>query len=68
VSYLEIVSAVAAIVVPMITIQTLWIARSLGGLEGTLGGRLDRVEQRLEHIDQTMRDHAERIARLEARL
>jgi hypothetical protein len=86
VSYLEILTAVAAIVVPMISIQTLWIARGFSSLERELGGRidgvgrnlggrigrveerLDRVEERLDHIDRTViRDHTERITRLESR-
>jgi hypothetical protein len=68
VSYLEILTAVAAIVVPMISIQTFWIARGFSSLERELGGRIDRVEERLDHIDRTIiRDHSERIARLESR-
>jgi hypothetical protein len=75
VSYLEILTAVAAIVVPMISIQTFWIARGfsslerrIDGVEMNLGRRLDRVEERLDHIDRTIiRDHSERITRLETR-
>jgi hypothetical protein len=86
VSYLEILTAVAAIVVPMISIQTFWIARgsssferelggridgferSLGGRIDRVQGRLDRVKERLDHIDRTViRDHTERITRLESR-
>lgn len=68
-SYVEILSAVAAIVVPIVTIQTFWIARGFGSLERNLGGRLDRVDERLDHIERTiLRDHAERITRLESRL
>ena len=85
-TYLEILTAVAAIVVPMISIQTFWIARGFSSLERELGGsidgverslgqridrvegRLDRVEGRLDHIDRTViRDHTERIERLESR-
>jgi hypothetical protein len=68
VTYFEILTAVAAIVVPMISIQTFWIARGFSSLERELGGRLDRVEERLDHIDRTViRDHSERITRLESR-
>jgi hypothetical protein len=68
VTYFEILTAVAAIVVPMISIQTLWIARGFSSLERSLGGRLGRVEERLDHIDRTViRDHSERITRLESR-
>jgi hypothetical protein len=75
VSYVEILTAVAAIVVPMISIQTFWIARGfsslerrIDGVEMNLGRRLDRVEERLDHIDRTIiRDHSERITRLETR-
>jgi hypothetical protein len=68
VTYLEILTAVAAIVVPMISIQTFWIARGFSSLERELGGRIDRLEARLDHIDRTIiHDHAERIARLESR-
>jgi hypothetical protein len=71
VSYLEILTAVATIVVPMISIQTFWIARGFSSLErridrvdARLGSRLDRVEDRLDHI---LQDHTERITRLETR-
>jgi hypothetical protein len=75
VSYVETLTAVAAIVVPMISLQTFWIARGFSGLERELGGRIDRIErrldrfeERLDHIDRTIiRDHSERIARLESR-
>lgn len=72
--YLETLTAVAAIVVPMISLQTFWIARGFSSLERQLGARidrvehrLDRVEQRLDHIDRALRDHGERITRLESR-
>lgn len=74
-TYLEILTAVATIVVPMFSIQTFWIARGfstlerrIDGVERSLGQRLDRVEERLDHIDRTViHDHAEPIARLESR-
>jgi hypothetical protein len=69
VSYLEALTAVAAIVVPMISIQTFWIARGFSSLERQLGARIDRVEQRLDRVEQRLDhivlDHTERITRLE---
>jgi hypothetical protein len=69
VSYLETLTAVAAIVVPMISIQTFWIARGFSSLERQLGARIDRVEQRLDRVEQRLDhivlDHTERITRLE---
>jgi predicted PurR-regulated permease PerM len=66
---LETLTAVAVIVVPMISVQTFWIARGFSSLQRQLGARidalaarLDRVEQRLDHIVQ---NHTERITRLE---
>jgi hypothetical protein len=57
VSFGETVVAVAAVVVPLVGLQTFWIARAL-----------DRVDHRLEHLDTTIvRDHGERIARLKTR-
>jgi hypothetical protein len=55
VSYLETLTAVAVIVVPMISLQTFWIARCfselgarIDGLERNLGARIDAVERRLD--------------------
>lgn len=62
--FLQTLAAVAAVIVPLVGLQTFWIARSLDAI----GGRLERVDRRLEHIDQAvLREHGERIARLEAR-
>jgi hypothetical protein len=55
--------------------QAFWIAWALGklrddvrDLRDDLGGRLDRVDDRLDRIECTLlRDHGERIARLEER-
>jgi hypothetical protein len=69
VSYLETLTAVAAIVVPMISLQTFWIARGFTSLERQLAARIDRVEQRLDRVEQRLdhivQDHTERITRLE---
>jgi hypothetical protein len=69
-TYLEILTAVAAIVVPMISIQTFWIARGFSSLERELGGRIDgverslgqridRVEGRLDRVEERL-DHIDR--------
>jgi hypothetical protein len=61
--YLEILTAVATVLVPMVGTQTFWIVRALNRIER----RIDGVYDRLDHIDQTiLRDHGERISRLEA--
>jgi hypothetical protein len=61
--YLEILTAVATVLVPTVGTQTFWIVRALNGIER----RIDGVDDRLDHIDQTiLRDHGERISRLEA--
>ena len=57
-SYLELVAAVATVVVPLVGLQTFWIARSLDRLDR----RLDRME------DKVLDEHAQRIARLEERV
>jgi hypothetical protein len=66
---LETLTAVAVIVVPMISLQTFWIARGFTSLERQLGARINRVEQRLDRIEQRLdhivQDHSERITRLE---
>jgi predicted polyphosphate/ATP-dependent NAD kinase len=56
VEFLEVVAGVAVVVVPLIGVQTFWIARAL-----------DRVESRLDRIETLLADHGERIARLEER-
>lgn len=54
-----IVTAVAAFV----GLQGLWISRALDRVDA----RLDRIDTRLDRIEGVvLRDHAERIARLEA--
>ena len=61
-----IVSALAA----FIGLQTLWISHALDRVYARFDGldaRLDRIDLRLDRIDGVaLRDHAERIARLEA--
>ena len=55
-----IVSAVAAFT----GLQTLWISRALGRVHAAL----DRLDTRLSRMEGVvLRDHAERIARLEGR-
>jgi hypothetical protein len=45
--------------------QAFWLAHALG----EVGKRLDRLDARLDRIEQTvLRDHGERIARLEERI
>jgi hypothetical protein len=54
---------IIGVVVAAIGIQTFWINRALDGI----GKRLDRTDERLDRIEDTLlRDHGERIARLEA--
>jgi hypothetical protein len=54
-----IVSALAA----FLGLQGLWISRTLDRIHATL----DRLDVRLDHIDRVvLRDHGERIARLES--
>jgi hypothetical protein len=60
--FLEVLAAVAAVVVPLVGLQTFWIARSLDALGDSLSKRLDRIEARLDRLEPL----AERVARLEA--
>jgi hypothetical protein len=60
--FLEVLAAVAAVVVPLIGLQTFWIARSLDALSDSLSKRLERIEARLDRLEPL----AERVARLEA--
>jgi hypothetical protein len=60
--FLEVLAAVAAVVAPLIGLQTFWIARSLDALRDSLGQRLERIEARLDRLEPL----AERVARLEA--
>jgi hypothetical protein len=61
--YLEVLTAVATVLVPTVGLQTFWVVRALNRIDR----RIDRVDDRLDHIDQTiLRDHGERISRLEA--
>lgn len=58
------VGAVAVVVAPLVALQTYWIARAIDALSA----RMDRFEGRLDGIENTLvRDHGERITRLEAR-
>jgi hypothetical protein len=55
-----IIGAMAA----LLTLQSFWIGR----LFDATNKRLDRIDGRLDHIEgSVLRDHGERIARLEAR-
>jgi hypothetical protein len=46
-------------------LQALWISRALGRVHATL----DRLDSRFDHVEGVvLRDHGERIARLEAHL
>ena len=55
-----IVSALAAFT----GVQALWISRALDRVYAAL----DRIDSRLDHMEHVvLRDHADRIARLEAR-
>jgi hypothetical protein len=59
-----IVSALAAFT----GIQAFWISHALGHVYARLDrmdARLDGIESRLESIEVVLRDHGERIARLE---
>lgn len=63
-----IVSALAAFT----ALQAFWISRALDRVYARFDGvdsRLDRIDSRLDRIEGVvLRDHAERIARLEAAL
>jgi hypothetical protein len=67
-----IIAAVAGIV----GLQSFWITRTLDAFKETVDRRfaeverrLDRIEDRLDRIEQqVLRDHGERIVRLEERL
>lgn len=64
-TFAENAASVAVVVVPLVGLQTFWIARSLD----QIAARLDRVEGRIDGLEQTLvRDHGERITRLEAKL
>jgi hypothetical protein len=53
-----------AVIALAVGLQTFWIAHALDRIHVTL----DRIDARLDHIEGVVvRDHAERIARLEAR-
>jgi hypothetical protein len=53
-----------AVVLAALAGQAFWIGRALADL----GSRIDRVDARLDRIETTvLRDHGERIARLEER-
>lgn len=53
-------ATIIGVLAVVIGIQTVWITRALGG-------RFGRIEERLDRIEDVIRDHGERIARLEAR-
>jgi hypothetical protein len=63
-----------ALLLAVIGAQAFWIARALDALRGELHRGFDGVDQRLERVEGrldrvenvVLRDHGERIARLEA--
>jgi hypothetical protein len=75
---LEILTAVAAVLLPTMSMQTFWVVRALNRIDDRLDrmddrfdrmdDRFDRMDDRFDHLDRTIvRDHGERISRLEAR-
>ena len=59
-----IIGVLTAVVGLAVGLQSFWIAQALDRIYATL----DRIDARLDHIEGVvLRDHAERIARLEAR-
>jgi hypothetical protein len=57
-------TAVTALVGALIGLQTFWISRALDRVDASLV----RLDARLAHIEgKVLRDHGERIARLEQR-
>jgi hypothetical protein len=57
-------AAIVSAVVAVIGLQTLWISRALDRVDAAL----DRIDARLDRLEGVvLREHAERIARLEAR-
>lgn len=60
-----IIGVLTAVVGLAVGLQSFWIARALDRIHMTL----DRIDVRFDHVEGVvLRDHAERIARLEARL
>ena len=54
---------IASALAAFLGLQGLWISRALDRIHATL----DRLDVRLDHIDRVvLRDHGERIARLES--
>jgi hypothetical protein len=59
-----IIGVLTAVVGLAVGLQSFWIARALDRIHAAL----DRLDARFDHIEGVvLRDHAERIARLEAR-
>ena len=59
-----IIGVLTAVVGLAVGLQSFWIARPLDRIHATL----ERLDARLSHIESVvLRDHSERIARLEAR-
>ncbi len=59
------VGTIIGVLTAVIGLQSFWIARALDRIHATL----DRLDGRFDHVQGVvLRDHAERIARLEARL
>jgi hypothetical protein len=69
------VGAMTTVLLGALTLVSVWVARAIDGVRddvrnarADLGARLDRIDDRLDRIETTvLRDHGERIARLEAR-
>jgi hypothetical protein len=60
--------AAAGVVIAAIAGQAFWIAHALEAMRRDLGGRLDRIDARLDLVEQTvLRELGERVARLEER-
>jgi hypothetical protein len=59
-----IIGVLTAVVGLAVGLQSFWIAHALDRVYG----KLDRLDARFDHVEGVvLRDHAERIARLEAR-
>jgi hypothetical protein len=60
-----IIGVLGTVTLGALTMQAFWISRMFD----QVNARLDRIERQLDRIESTvLRDHAERIARIEERL